>query len=228
MLHSERAGPGARVYRRAFGLMLLLLLLLGCASKGAPPLGGRMMFEAMRYRPATPGESSDTGAAKKRARKEREAIERARAQGCPLGEGGWSVTGPAATFTPPLRVVLALSSSSTEGGDPFGQATQVYNVPGRSPDSEMPWEFFLGNAAHRLIAYMYRVRHPENAGFYNTESILTIIDDSGLGDASSLLPAERELRPDITDVLKRAVFEIKPWNERGLQATPISKSSVWG
>jgi hypothetical protein len=80
----------------------------------------------------------------------------------------------------------------------------------------MPWEFFLGNAAHRLIAYMYGVNHPQSEVYYNKETILSILDRSRLGAASRLLPDERILRPDITDVTALAVFEIKPWNEQGL------------
>ncbi len=215
-----RGGMCTPVYRWACGLMLLALLA-GCATKGGAPLGGRMMFDAMRYRPATPSESPDTMAARKQAQLEREALDRVMARGCPPGDGESSFTGPVATFAPLPRVVLALSSGPIEGGDPFGQATQGYNVPGRSPDSEMPWEFFLGNAAHRLIAYMYRVRHPGHEVFYNTESILTIVRDSSLGDVSRLLPNERELHPDITDSFERTVFEIKPWNDKGLQAGRI-------
>ena len=214
MLHSAKAVLSTRAYRCVVGLVLLGLLT-GCA-KGMP-LGSRAMFEAMRYRRATPQESPDTVAARKRAKQEREVLDRAMARGCAPGYGDASFPGSAATFAPPPRIVLALSGGPIEGGDPFGQATQGYNVPGRSPDSQMPWEFFLGNAAHRLIAYMYRVRHPGSSAFYNKESILRIIDDSGLGDVSSLLPTERDLRPDITDILKRAVFEIKPWNDQGLQ-----------
>jgi hypothetical protein len=79
----------------------------------------------------------------------------------------------------------------------------------------MPWEFFLGNAAHRLIAYMYKVNHPERIVHFNSHTLLTILED--IGDLSLLLPHERVLRPDIADVSIRHVFEIKPWNEAALQ-----------
>ncbi|WNG34281.1 hypothetical protein F0U61_12050 [Archangium violaceum] len=52
---------------------------------------------------------------------------------------------------------------------------------------------------------------------YNTKSIKFIIDDTEIGDASLLLPNERELRPDITDFTLRSLFEIKPWDELALQ-----------
>ncbi|KFA88901.1 hypothetical protein Q664_38230 [Archangium violaceum Cb vi76] len=81
----------------------------------------------------------------------------------------------------------------------------------------MPWEFFLGNAAHRLIVYMYSVKHPGNQVHYNVESLKSILEQSRIGDTSRLLPGEHSLRPDIADVSSRSLFEIKPWNAQGLQ-----------
>ncbi|MFL5350320.1 MAG: hypothetical protein ACJ8AT_36565 [Hyalangium sp.] len=94
---------------------------------------------------------------------------------------------------------------------------QGYNVPGRSLNSQAPWEFFLGNAAHRLIAYMYGVNHPQNEVFYNQVTILTIVSSTGIGSPAQLLEEERNLRPDITDVSALSVFEIKPSGEQGHQ-----------
>jgi hypothetical protein len=115
--------------------------------------------------------------------------------------------------------VLAWSTVAL-GEEPSGpRDIQGYTVPGRNPDSATPWEFFLGHAAHRLIAYMYGVNHPNNTVYYNTKSIETIVDETGLGDVARLLPGERHLRPDITDVTHTStlcVFEIKPWGEQGL------------
>jgi len=110
-----------------------------------------------------------------------------------------------------------MSDSPAEGGPPSGPAVQGYDVPGRKPDSQMPWKFFLGNAAHRLIAYMYGVNHPGHQTYYNTDTLYSIVRDSRLGDTSRLLPNERTLRPDITDVTALYVFEIKPWHEQHLQ-----------
>lgn len=97
------------------------------------------------------------------------------------------------------------------------EGLQGYQVPGRKPDSQMPWELFLGNAAHRLIAYIYGTRYPTNVAFYNKETIKLILDRAGIGDSSLLPENERDMRPDITDASTREVFEIKPHNERGLQ-----------
>ncbi|MDY7228941.1 hypothetical protein [Hyalangium rubrum] len=110
-----------------------------------------------------------------------------------------------------------MSGAPPISGESSGQAVQGYKVPGRNPASQMPWEFFLGNAAHRLIAYIYGVNHPLNRAFYNKETLFKILSEVELGDASRLLEHERNLRPDITDVTRWGVFEIKPWNDQGLQ-----------
>jgi hypothetical protein len=81
----------------------------------------------------------------------------------------------------------------------------------------MPWEIFLGNAAHRLITYMYGVNHPGNQTYYNTETLLTIVGETRFGNTSLLLPNERNLCPDITDASLLVLFEIKPGNEQGLK-----------
>jgi hypothetical protein len=102
-------------------------------------------------------------------------------------------------------------------GNPAPQALQGYKAPGRKPDSQVPWELFLGNASHRLIAYIYGTRYPTNTVFYNNTPIKRILDRTGLGDPSLLPEIERELRPDITDASARVIFEIKPQGENGLQ-----------
>jgi hypothetical protein len=63
---------------------------------------------------------------------------------------------------------------------------------------------------------MYGVNHPRNQAFYNSRTIAEIVEKEGLGDPSRLLPHERNLRPDITDLTVLQVFEIKPWNDQGL------------
>jgi hypothetical protein len=102
------------VYGRAIGLVLVTVLA-GCATYGGPPLGGRMMFEAMAYRPATPLEAPDTAPARKKAKQEREALERALTQGCLPREGEALPTRPSATLAPPPRIVLASSGGPSEG-----------------------------------------------------------------------------------------------------------------
>jgi hypothetical protein len=107
-------------------------------------------------------------------------------------------------------------ASSASSGEPSQQALKGYNVPGRKPGSEMPWEFFLGNAAHTIIAFMYELDHPQSTTFYNKETVVKILTDSRLGDVSRLEDHERNLRPDITDTTTFKLFEIKPWNDKAL------------
>ncbi|HYO69723.1 MAG TPA: hypothetical protein VEU33_26970 [Archangium sp.] len=112
--------------------------------------------------------------------------------------------------------VVEETTGPAAGGKTSGSVVQGYNVPGRNPDSRMPWQLFLGGASHRLIAHMYGVNHPDTRAYYNKESIAAIIGETGIGTASLLLPDERKLCPDITDITRRVLFEIKPWHEQGL------------
>ncbi|WNG28513.1 hypothetical protein F0U62_34305 [Cystobacter fuscus] len=121
------------------------------------------------------------------------------------------------TSVPPSKALLAMSDGPAAGGDPPSPTFQGYNVPGRDPNSQMPWELFLGNASHRMIAFMYKINHPDIRAYYNTKSIKAILEEAGIGDTSRLLPGERKICPDITDITSRRLFEIKPWGEQGLQ-----------
>ena len=113
--------------------------------------------------------------------------------------------------------VLGTPSGPAAGGESSGPTLQGYNVPGRNPDSRMPWKLFLGGASHRLIAYMYGLRHPTNRVYNNNKPVAVIIAETGIGKASLLLPDEGKKCPDIADVTRRVLFEIKPWHERGLE-----------
>jgi hypothetical protein len=114
-------------------------------------------------------------------------------------------------------LVLGTPSGPAAGGESSGPTLQGYKVPGRNPDSRMPYQLFLGGAAHRLIAYMYGVRHPTSRVYYNNKSIAVIVAETGIGKASLLLPDEGRKCPDIADVTNLVLFEIKPWHEQGLQ-----------
>jgi hypothetical protein len=81
----------------------------------------------------------------------------------------------------------------------------------------MPWEFFMGNASHRLIAFRYGVSHPDSIVYFNNKSLKAIIQDTGVGDESLLHPDEVLICPDIADVSRLVLFEIKPWHEQALR-----------
>jgi hypothetical protein len=88
-----------------------------------------------------------------------------------------------------------MSDTMTAGGETVSQPTQGYNVPGRKPGSRMPWEFFMGNASHRLIAFKYGLDHPDNVAYYNNKSLKIIIRETGLGDSSLLGSGTGAQRP---------------------------------
>ncbi len=192
-------------YRRGWWLALLVLLTAGCATKSGKPMGGKAAFTAMRYRPATPQEAPDTVARHKKAQQSAQRVRGA--------EEPFPMPAPA----PPMRRIVLTSDKGLTVGESTEQTVQGYDVPGRQPDSRMPWEFFLGNAAHRLIAYMYGVNHPRHRVFYNQETLAGMLLKVGIGDPSLLHENERNLRPDITDFTSLALFEIKPWHEQALQ-----------
>lgn len=103
--------------------------------------------------------------------------------------------------------------------DPNGAEIEAYNIaPGRP--GNQPWAWFLGVAAHRLIAYHYTGQHlDEKQGIYtNYYTVAAILSGSGLGDPSKLTQSQRDLKPDIANATAREVFEIKPWNDEGLKA----------
>ncbi|HEX5748362.1 MAG TPA: hypothetical protein VFZ09_19130 [Archangium sp.] len=109
-----------------------------------------------------------------------------------------------------------MSDVPAAGGQSPGPVFQGYNVPGRKLDSQMPWEFFMGNASHRLIAFRYGVSYPDSVTYYNNKSLKSIIRDARIGDESLLLPDEVLICPDIADVSRLVLFEIKPWHEQAL------------
>ncbi len=154
--------------------------------------------------------------------------------GCATAPGGrappWNPEAPpfrSRMLPPPApRALATMSGGPTVLGEPTGPAAggesseptlQGYNVPGRNPDSRMRWHLFLGGAAHRLIAYMYGVKNPGSQTYNNSKSIQFIVENAKLGDTSRLLADAYKKCPDITDVTRRVLFEIKPWHEQGLQ-----------
>ena len=130
-----------------------------------------------------------------------------------------SCSAPVATLSPASRHQPALlTTQSTEScSEPGSKIPQVYKAPGHKPGSKEPWVFFLGNAAHEAITHVYGVYHPANTVYYNSVGIRDIVRRERIGDDSRLLENERKLRPDITDVTDRVLFELKPDNTEGLQ-----------
>ena len=126
-------------------------------------------------------------------------------------------TGHAAADQPSVdEVGTPLRNRPSVCGDRIHATAQGYQVPGRKPDSLLPWKFFLGNASHRLLGYIYSSRHPAHRVFYNKYSIKFILKETGIGNWALLPEDELDIRPDITNATLRRAFEVKPSGERGL------------
>ncbi len=98
--------------------------------------------------------------------------------------------------------------------DPDGKGVEGYYIGAGRP-GDQPWQWFMGLAAHRMIAYHYRQNYPDDTAYFNFISLANILRLSGAGDPDLLKPRERALRPDITNTTTREVFEIKPFNDQG-------------
>lgn len=104
----------------------------------------------------------------------------------------------------------------TGGKKPVCSTERCYSIPGPGANSRQAWELFLDDAAHRVIAFIYKADHPDIQVFSNTTSLSTLLARTAMGNTPRLLSSEREMRPDIVDVTHRELFEIKPSSEQGL------------
>lgn len=90
--------------------------------------------------------------------------------------------------------------------------------PGR-----MPVPFYIGNAAHVAIAAEYAAVHRTDLAFYNFSPISTILDEArALGvtiHPVALTAAQLGLKPDIANVTRRHLYEIKPAASQALGRT---------
>lgn len=110
-----------------------------------------------------------------------------------------------------------LVGQSSEGAQLFGKASMgtVINPGPWLPPGGQPIPFYIGNEAHRYIAAEYRKAHPVDVVRTNTTPISTILDVlkrrfklDALPD--NLDPSELILKPDILNLSKQHLFEIKP------------------
>lgn len=129
--------------------------------------------------------------------------------------GRWLSPDPSETADG-LNVYVYARANPVTMRDANGREVEAYYIaPGRP--GNQPWMWFLGVAAHRLIAYHYEGSHlAEKRGIYtNYIPISTILTDARIGDPNRLTTKEQNAKPDITNVSSREVFEIKPWNSQG-------------
>ena len=86
-------------------------------------------------------------------------------------------------------------------------------TPGPWNPGGQPIPFYIGNSAHAAIAAFYEASHAADLTFYNSVPISSIIAAAArvatLG-ASTATAAQRLLRPDIANVTRAHLYEIKP------------------
>ncbi len=83
-----------------------------------------------------------------------------------------------------------------------------------APPGEQPIPLYIGNEAHKGIADRYRAAHATDSVFTNYAAISSILNALKLlghkADASALSDGELGLMPDITNLTRMHLYEIKP------------------
>jgi hypothetical protein len=92
----------------------------------------------------------------------------------------------------------------------------------------MPIPFYIGNSAHVAIAAAYALLHSTDSAFYNFSPVLSILQAAAaLGITVSpilLTAAQLGLKPDIANISKHQLYEIKPTT---LQATGRAEALIY-
>jgi hypothetical protein len=104
----------------------------------------------------------------------------------------------------------AAIGASVAGGTPAPINPGPWAPPGNQPGG-----WYVGTAAHNAIAAEYRAAHPGELTFTNSTPLSTILDAmsqlaGATPNAAALTQAERAGRPDIANVARHHLYEIKP------------------
>ncbi|GAA1857169.1 DUF4157 domain-containing protein [Myceligenerans crystallogenes] len=92
-------------------------------------------------------------------------------------------------------------------------ATTAGLTPGPWNPGSQPVPFYIGNSAHVAIAAFYAAAHATDLAFYNFVPISSIILAAArvaTPGASSATASQLALKPDIANVTRRHLYEIKP------------------
>jgi len=95
-------------------------------------------------------------------------------------------------------------------------------APGLWNPGGMPIPFYIGNSAHIAIAAEYAAVHRTDAAFYNFSPLSSILAAAAaLGitvNPTALRAAQLGLKPDIANLTRRHLYEIKPATAQSLGA----------
>src|SRR5262249_18067828 len=128
-------------------------------------------------------------------------------------EGAIALAMMAATIPLPSGAVSAAGGSSVAPGP--------WSPPGRQP---IP--FYIGNTAHEEIAEVYRASHLGDRVMLNRFAISTILarlaSSGTANNPSAVRPRELQLEPDITNLTRFHLYEIKPQSQESIAASEAS------
>jgi hypothetical protein len=147
--------------------------------------------------------------------------ETAAAGGTGGGAPGSGASGGAAGGVP------ATGGAPAAGGPAAATAPAPTPVEPRpwAPPGEQPIPFYIGNEAHKEIARNYEAAHRGDAVHANTSSLSIIFRDLALlgrsANAGALNDGERALMPDIANLTRLHLYEIKP-----LAAQPLGAAKA--
>lgn len=98
------------------------------------------------------------------------------------------------------------------------------------PPGDQPIPFYIGNDAHRVIAQHYEQAHLSDEVRLNNTPIASLLSefaDMGVGPAANKHTkaiSDRALRPDITNLTTREIYEIKPAGLESVAAAVVSRN----
>jgi len=115
-----------------------------------------------------------------------------------------------------------------EPEEPSGAGAGSYSTPSTLPPIEpgpvdrpgnQYWAYYIGNEAHDSIAEIYAEEHSGDVIFYNYHPISSILGSPAAAGwspiAKNLTRKERRMKPDIANLTKQHLYEIKPWRRQG-------------
>jgi hypothetical protein len=91
-----------------------------------------------------------------------------------------------------------------------------------APPGGQPIPFYIGNQAHTGIAAYYALAHPADVTFYNFIPMSNIVSRwTSMGNTltGALAAGNADLKPDIANLTRRHLYEIKPLASVGLAVT---------
>ncbi len=136
-------------------------------------------------------------------------------------------TGDGAPGSDAAGGVPATGAPATAGGPAAATVTAPSPIEPRpwAPPGDQPIPFYIGNEAHKGIADNYKAAHGNDDVRANTSPLWKILRDLALqgrpANAEALSDGERALMPDIANLTRLHLYEIKP-----LAAQPLGAAKA--